>query len=189
MSNKYEFGISRTHVAFIDEEGSDYYETPEEIPGTINISITPESETTEHHHDNKKAGEETNNNGYSGSIETSTIPDEILAEMQGHEIDDNDGIVERQDDEPKEFALMFETEGSDEKIRTVFYRVKAQRPSEEHQTNDPAPNISTKTMDLTMMAEDDSEDKYIKYSLKESDTGFDSFFEEVPMPEFESTSS
>lgn len=183
MPNNYEFGISKTHVAFFDPEAtSGDYAAPEAMPGTVNISITPAGETTEHYHDNGKAGEEISNNGYTGSIEQSIFPDAVLAEMQGHTVDDNGGIVESSNDKPKEFALMFETEGDEEKIRTVFYRVKAQRPSEDHQTSNPGPNISTKNMDLSMMAEDKSGERYVKYSLKESDTGFDTFFDEVPMP-------
>lgn len=181
--NKYEFGLKGIHVAFFDPEAVDgNYAAPKAIPGAINITMTPEDETTEHYHDNTKAGVESSNNGYTGSMETSTIPDDILAEMQGHTIDSEGGIVEKATDKPKEFALMFETDGSDEKIRTCFYRVKAERPQSDKQTNDPAPNISTKTMNITMMPEDKTGDELVKYAVAESSAAFSTFFDNVPMP-------
>jgi phi13 family phage major tail protein len=181
--NKYEFGLKGIHVAFFDPEVVDGdYGPVMATPGGINLTVTPAGESTEHYHDDKKAGEETSNNGYTGSLETSTIPADVLAEMQGHTVDADGGIIEKATDKPKEFALMFETDGSDEKIRTVFYRVKAERPETDNQTNNPAPNISTKTMNITMMSEDKTGDELIKYAVTESNPKFDTFFDSVVIP-------
>lgn len=162
--------------------GTTGYGPVKSVPGGVEISLNPAGDTTEHYHDNTKAVSIESNDGYEGNLELSKFPDEILAEMQGHTIDSNGGILETANDKPKEFALMYETDGTEEKIRSVFYRVKAERAAINASTNNPTANISTENPNITVMPELISGEERVRYSRKESQTGFDTFFDSVPFP-------
>ena len=113
------------------------------------------------------------------------IPNDILSEMLGMTIYNNIMLVESANDEPKEFALMFQVQGDQKNRRMVYYRCKTARPGEENNTNEASVNPTTDTLSLTMLPTED-ENKYVKGKLELSDTNqaaYDAFFDAVLMPE------
>lgn len=148
MSNKVMFGLEKVHVAFKTTEG---YDTPTVIPGAVNLSLSAEGDTNIFYADNIAYFSMTSNNGYTGDLEMALIPDEVLAEMLGWEIDDNGMLIEVADGEQKEFALLFEVKGNEKNKRYVYYNCKASRPTQEYGTKGGTvePNTQTLTVAIT----------------------------------------
>ena len=166
------------------ENGTTGYAEPKHIPGSVSLSTDPEGDDTEFYADNTKYWTYSTNNGYTGDLEVADIPDEIKAEMLGMTIDNDGMLVESANDNKKEFALLFEVKGDEKDRRMVYYRCKANRPSQENSTNESGVTPTTDALPIEMLPTED-EDKLVKGKLQLSDTNqsvFDSFFDEVKMP-------
>ena len=64
----------------------------------------------------------------------------------------NGVLVEKNDAEPSQFALMFEFSGDKHKIRHVLYCCSASRPATEGQTKEDSIEVKTETLSLTASA-------------------------------------
>lgn len=188
-ANKVKFGIEETHIAFFDEEtateGSPEWKTPESIPGTVNLTMDPEGDTNDFYADNTKYFTSTTNNGYTGTLEIANIPDDIIAEMLGMEVDDNGMLVESAEDKQKEFALMGEVRGDEKNRRFVYYRCKAARPSQDSATTDTGETPDTDSLDITAIPIKSDDKMLVKGVLELDDENqdvYDEFFNEVILP-------
>ncbi|MBM7624782.1 major tail protein [Sporohalobacter salinus] len=167
------------------EEGATGWGKPQAVKGAVNFSSDPEGDSSEFYADNTKYYTHTSNNGYTGELEIANVPDDILAEMLGMTIDNNDMLVESSDDEVKEFALMGQIQGDERNRRFVYYRCKASRPSEENSTTESSITPSTDTVSITMLPLED-QGKIIKGVMELSNTNqaaYDSFFDSVTLPD------
>ena len=193
MGNKVKFGLEKVHIAPLDEEAEEQpgWETPEEVPGAVSFSISPEGDETEFYADNTKYFIHETNDGYEGDIEMAKIPDEMLATILGMEIDDNGMLIETVDDDPKEFALMFEVSGDERDRRTVLYRCQAGRPDQEANTNEGSVDPQTDTLPITVMPVDEGEHEGLVKGVIEKDEEneqvYEEFFDEVTLPNKEVT--
>ena len=166
------------------ENGTTGYAEPKHVPGAVNLSVDPEGDDTEFYADNTKYFTYSTNNGYTGDLELADVPDEIKAEMLGMTIDNDGMLVESANDDKKEFALLFEVKGDEKDRRMVYYRCKANRPSQENSTNESGVTPVTDALPIEMLPTEDA-DKLVKGKLQLSDTNqaaFDSFFDSVRMP-------
>lgn len=181
--NAVKFGISNVHVAFIKEDGVTY-DPPIHIPGTVNIALDPEGDTTTKHADNKAYYVTTSNKGYTGSTETVGWPDEVLARALGQTIDAHGGIVETGSDKPSSFALGGEIDGDPLQRRFWFYKTTLGRTSMNAQTTEDTIEVADDTYNLTITGIDtDDWTNLIKYAVKSDSDVFDSFLDEVTFPE------
>lgn len=184
MSNKVMFGLEKVHVAFKTTEG---YDTPIAVPGAVNLALTAEGDSSTFYADNIAYFSMTANNGYTGDLEMALVPDSVLAEMLGWEIDDNGMLVEVADGIQKEFALLFEVKGNVKNKRYVYYNCKASRPAPEHSTKTESTDPNTQTLALTISPVEIGDKLVVKGGLELSDTNkteFDAFFEAVLEPSF-----
>ena len=164
--------------------GTTGYGIPKSILGAVGLSTSPEGDETKFYADNTKYFTYTSNNGYTGDIEMADIPNDILSEMLGMTFDNNTMLIEYANDEPKEFALMFQVQGDQKNRRMVYYRCKTARPGEENNTSEASVNPTTDTLSLTMLPTEDTS-KYVKGKLELSDTNqaaYNAFFDAVLMP-------
>lgn len=183
MSNKIMFGLEKVHIAFKSEEG---YETPIHVPGAVNLGLTPEGDTNTFYADNIAYFSMTSNNGYTGDLEMALVPDTVLAEMLGWEIDGNGMLVEIADGIQKEFALLFEVKGNEKNKRYVYYNCKASRPAEEHQTKKESIEPNTQALTLAIMPIDIEGKNIVKGGLELSTANADvynSWYDGVIVPD------
>lgn len=184
MSNKIMFGLEKVHVAFKSEAG---FEVPTLVPGAVNLSLSAEGDESTFYADNIAYFSMTSNNGYTGDLEMALIPDTILAEMLGWEMDDNGMLVEIADAVQKEFALLFEVKGNVKNKRYVYYNCKASRPTQEHGTKTESVEPNTQTLTITITPTEIAEKIVTKAGLELSDTNkviYEGFFETVLEPKF-----
>jgi phi13 family phage major tail protein len=182
--NKVMFGLEKVHVAFKGESG---FEEPTPIPGAVNLALTAEGESAIFYADNVPYFTITSNNGYTGDLEMALIPDSVLAEMLGWEIDDNGMLIEVADGEQKEFALLFEVKGNEKNKRYVYYNCKASRPAQEHGTKTESVEPNTQTLAVTITPTEIGDKTVVKGGLELSETNktvYDTFFESVLEPSF-----
>jgi len=182
MANKVKFGLEKVHIAFVTQNG---WETPpRHIPGAVNLTMNPEGGETAFYADNRKYYSRFTNNGYSGTLEMALVPQDILAEMLGWEVDDG-MLVEVADGQPKEFALLGQVLGDVRNRRFVYYNCIASRPADNAATTTDTATPSTETLNITILPIDHNGKKIVKSVIERDNTNatiFDGWFGEVKLP-------
>ena len=182
MANKVKFGLEQVHIAFKSADG---YETPQAIPGAVNLTMNPEGGETAFYADNRKYYSRFTNNGYSGTLEMALVPDDVLAEMLGWEVDDMGMLVEVADGQPKEFALLGLVLGDERDRRFVYYNCIASRPADNAATTTDSATPTTETLNVTVLPMDHDGKKIVKSVIERDETNaavFDAWYEDVALP-------
>lgn len=187
--NKVTFGLEKVHIAFFDETSQTQpaWKTPIPIPGAVRFTPTAVGETTNFYADNTLYFSYTANNGYTAELEMANVPDAILAEMLGWEIDENGALIEVSDAIPKHFALMAQVQGDKRNRRFVFYDCVASRPAKERQTKAESITPNTDVLNLTISPIEIGGRMIVRGEMELSDTNqteFNNFFSAVYVPDF-----
>ncbi|MCG6184242.1 phage tail protein [Anoxybacillus sp. LAT_38] len=187
--NKVTFGLEKVHIAFLTDLATPTWETPIHIPGAVRFAPEAQGEESTFYADNGPYFTYTSNNGYTAELEMANIPDDVLAEMLGWEIDADGALVETTDGIPKEFALMGQVLGDKKNRRFVYYRCKASRPSKENSTRAESVEPNTDTLNIRILpieVDMNGQKKNIVRRVMElSDTNqaaYDAFFNSVTLP-------
>ena len=187
--NKVTFGLEKVHIAFFDDQAPQQpaWKTPIPIPGAVRWTPTAVGESSTFYADNTAYFTVTANNGYTGELELANVPDAILAEMLGWEIDDNGMIVEVSDAIPKPFALLGQVLGDKRNRRFVYYHCTASRPAKERQTKAESITPNTDVLNLTISPIEIDGKMIVRGEMELSDTNqtaYNSFFSAVYTPSF-----
>lgn len=154
--NKVKFGLNNVHwckIKSISAQGTPTYDgTPKRLPGAVSLSVDANGENENFYADDSVYYVINNNSGYEGDLEIALIPTEFATEILGEKLDEHGVLVERNDAEVSEFALLFEFSGDKNKIRHVLYRCSASRPSTESSTTEDSKEIKTETLSITATA-------------------------------------
>ena len=124
--NKVKFGLQNVYWAKINEWGEDpdgnktvpAYGPSKHLPGAVSLSIDANGEAENFYADNGVYYVINNNAGYTGDLEIALITTEFATEILGEILDNNGVLVEKNDTELAQFALIFE-----------FFRRQAPYPS------------------------------------------------------------
>lgn len=187
MANKVQFGLSNVRVAFLTDEAAGTYEAPVAVPGAVKLSLAPEGEESEFYADNVAYFKASSNQGYKGDLEAALIPDAVIAEMLGWQLDDNDALVEIQDGAQKPFALLFEVDGDANAKRFAYFKCLAARPTNEHDTKGKALEPKTQTLSITVMPITLDGEIVIKSAIERNvanATVYDAWYTAVTVPVF-----
>ena len=154
--NKVKFGLNNVHWAKITQWGVDPDGTPTvpvygesvRLPGAVSLSIDANGENENFYADDSVYYVINNNSGYEGDLEVALVTTEFATEILGEILDNNGVLVEKNDAEPAQFALMFEFSGDKHKIRHVLYNCSASRPSIASKTNEENKEVQTETLSV-----------------------------------------
>jgi len=187
--NKVTFGLEKVHIAFSDDQAPEQpaWKTPVAIPGAVRWTPTAVGESTTFYADNTLYFSYTANNGYTGELELANVPDAILAEMLGWEIDENGMLVEVSDAMPKHFALMAQVQGDKRNRRFVYYDCIASRPAKERTTKAESITPNTDVLNLTISPIEIGGKMIVRGEMELSDTNqtaYNGFFSAVYVPDF-----
>lgn len=180
--NKVTYGLEKVHIAFKNNIG---YDTPRPIPGAVRFTPNAEGDESPFYADNIKYFTVNVNNGYTGELETALVPDEILAEMLGWEIDTNGMLIETADGIQKEFALMGQVLGDKRNRRFVYYDCRASRPSKELSTKAEGVEPSTDVLNITITPVEVNGKMIVKGNIELNSTNsavYNAFFSQVVEP-------
>lgn len=180
--NKVKFGLKNVYYSVLAEtESAVTYAKPVHVPGAVNLVQNPAGETVTFPADDiiDYYSEDTNN-GYDGTLEMALVPDQFRIDVFGDYLDANGALVENANSKPKKIALMYEFDGDVNKTRHVNYNVKVSRPNMDGSTKSTTKEPKTETMNIAVRPAIDTGD--IKAKLKQGQTGYDTFFNEVYIP-------
>lgn len=185
--NKVTFGLEKVHIAFFNTTSSTQpaWKTPIPIPGAVRFAPEAQGEESTFYADNGPYFTYTSNNGYTAELEMANIPDQVLAELLGWEIDANGMLVETTDGEPKEFALLGQILGDKKNRRFVYYRCKASRPSKEHNTRAESVEPATETLNIRILPIEVNGKNIVRGVIELNDkntTVYNNFFKSVTIP-------
>lgn len=188
MDNKVLFGLEKMHVAFRKtvETAPPEWEDPVANPGAVRFAATPLGEEVKFYADNVPYFVLTSNNGYDVELETANVPDALIAEMLGWEIDTNGMLVEVADATPKHFALMGQILGDAHNRRFVYYDCVASRPDKEHRTKGESIEPDTDKLKIAVLPIEIGGKTVVKGVLQHSDltaAAYDAFFNGVLAPD------
>lgn len=150
--NKVKFGLKNVHWAKItgyDEDEMPIYGEVKKLPGAVNLSLDPNGENEPFYADDGVYYVCSNNAGYEGDLEIALVTTEFATEVLGEKLDAKGVLVETSDAEMSEFALFFEFTGDKNKIRHIFHRCSASRPTTESGTVEDSKEVKTETLSLT----------------------------------------
>lgn len=165
--------------------GTESWGLPIAIPGAVSFKPKPEGKESKFYADNSSYFVVTSNNGYTADLEIALIPDSVLAEMLGWEIDANGMLIEIADALPKKFALMGQIEGDAKNRRFVYWDCQASRPSKEEKTKGENIEPNTDVLSLTIFPIEIGGKNVVKGVLELSDTNaaaYNAFFDAVTVP-------
>ena len=183
--NKIVYGLKNVHVAFRSAGDTLAWDDPIAIPGAVRFSPSPEGEETTFYADDGPYFKLTTNNGYTAELEMALIPDDVLAEMMGWEIDDNGMLVESASATPKPFALMGQISGDAKNRRFVYYDCTANRSAAEHTTKAESLEPTTTTLSITILPIEIGGKPVVKGVLEPDETNtavYNAFFDAVIVP-------
>jgi phi13 family phage major tail protein len=187
--NKVTFGLEKVHIAFFDDSNPSQpaWKTPVPIPGAVRWTPTAVGDSTNFYADNTLYFSYTANNGYTGELEMANVPDAVLAEMLGWEIDENGALIEVSNAIPKHFALMGQIQGDKRNRRFVYYDCVASRPAKERQTKAESITPATDVLNLTISPIEIGGKMIVRGEMELSDTNggaYNTFFSSVYVPTF-----
>ena len=108
--NKVKFGLNNVHWAKITQWSADgttpVYADPVRLPGAVSLSMDANGENEPFYADNCVYYVMNNNSGYEGDLEIALVTTEFATEILGEILDNNGVLVERNDAEPAQFALL-----------------------------------------------------------------------------------
>ena len=151
-NNKVKFGLKNCHYAkatLDPDTNAVTFGTPVAIPGAVNLSLDPESDTEPFYADDMVYYTTVANNGYSGDLEIALIPESFRKDILKETEDANGVMVEDSTVELEHFALLFEFSGDKKKIRHCMYYCTAARPTIEGKTNEDSKEVQTEKLEIT----------------------------------------
>jgi phi13 family phage major tail protein len=155
QKNKVKFGLNKVHYAKItawSDEGVPTFATPVRLPGAVSLSIDANGENENFYADNCVYYVINNNAGYDGDLEVALITTDFATAILGEQLDSKGVLVERNDAESAQFALMFEFDGDKNHIRHVLYCCSASRPATEGETTEESKSVKTEKPSLKASA-------------------------------------
>lgn len=144
--NKVQFNLKNAHYAIKSESG---YATPVAIPGSVNLNLSPEGDSTTFYADGVAYYCTTANNGYTGDLEIAIVPLQMLKDVWGFTEDTNKVLIEDASIEPKEFALLFQIDGDATESLYALYSVTAKRPAISSKTIEKSKEPQTQSLSMT----------------------------------------
>ena len=190
--NKVKFGLNNVHYAKITAWSADgkmpTFATPVRLPGAVSLSIDANGEVENFYADNGVYYVINNNSGYEGDLEVALVTTEFATDILGETLDNKGILVERNDAELAQFALLFEFEGDKNKIRHTLYCCSASRPATESSTTEESTEVKTETLSLKATALPTGEVK-VKTCESTDETSYNNWYKSVYMPNVSTTSA
>lgn len=188
MAKKVKFGLRNVHYAVVTEsadaqtgEITSTYGTVKAWNGAVNMTLDAAGEDTPFYADDIVYATISSNTGYSGTLESALIPEDVYTAVFGQEKDATSGLViEKADDTKKYIALMTEFQMDDSARRYCFYRCMLTRPSVTGATKEASATPQTETVNITITPRPD--DGAVRAFCDRDASAYSGFFLEVPTP-------
>ena len=178
--NKIKYGLKNVYYAKVTEgaDGSITYGTPKPIKGAVNLTLTANVERTDIPADDMPAYASIyDNKGYEGEFEAQILPDDFRLDILGETRDSAGVIIENNEAEPCNVALMFEIDGDSRKARHVLYNCLVTKPDIESGTKGDTAESKTDTLTFNATPAKDTGD--IKAKVYSDSSAYNNWFNAV----------
>lgn len=148
------FGVKNVHVARFTDEDTFEYERPVHIPGVVEFKMEPSIEQATSYGDNEPWIDKYQDNGGSITwslydIESTPELRELLADINGFDIDEKGRVLATSGKTPKPFAFMCEQPGHAVGKRRCIYKCTSKPASVDAKTLEDKPDITQIDYELT----------------------------------------
>lgn len=148
------FGVKNVHVARFTDEDTFEYEKPVHIPGVVEFKMEPSIEQATSYGDNEPWLDKYQDNGGSITwslydIESTPELRELLADINGFDIDAKGRVLATSGKTPKPFAFMCEQPGHAVGKRRCIYKCTSKPSSVDAKTLEDKPDITQIDYELT----------------------------------------
>lgn len=181
--NKVRFGVKKLHVGTytVDDQGEVTLGEPMLLPGTVKISMDPDSELTEFFADDCLYWVCYNDSGITGEIENANFTDAFKTAFLNYlELADG-GIAQIKGRNTSPVYLMFEGDGDEEKRRGIMYNVALGAIKRDYETVEKAKTPQTATLPFTCYG--DNATGILRVGYPASAGGYETLFTNPPVPE------
>lgn len=182
--NKIKYGLKNVYYAKLTygTNGEETYGTPVRIPGAVNLEADASGDTNNFYADDVIYWKGTANNGYEGTLEIALIPDSFRTDILGETTDTNEVMWEYANNEPAEFALLFEFQGDQNAVRHSFLRCSASRAAVSGATKEDSITPQTETLNISAMPRISDNLVKGKCDATKSPTQYEAWFTAVTLP-------
>lgn len=182
MANKVLFGVSNLHVGeyTVATNGTVTLGTPYALPGTVNISMEPQSEENKFYADNVVYWSGYSDNGYEGEIENAFFPDDFKTRFMNYKTLSNGGVAQIKGQQNKKVYLMFQVEGDDKARRGIFYNVTLGQITREYSTTEDSVEPATATLPFTVNG--DNATGVVRAAFTDGASAYTTMFTTPPTP-------
>ena len=180
--NRIVYGVSNLHFGTytVGTNGTVSLGTPYHLPGTVNISMDPQTEENTFYADNVAYWTGYTDNGYAGDIENANFTDEFKVQFLNYVELDDDGIAQIKGMANKPVYMCFQCEGDQESRRGIFYNVTLGQITRAYQTKEA--NIEPQTATLPFTVIGDNKTGIIKVFYGKQATAYNTIFTSPPLP-------
>ena len=182
MANKVVFGVSNLHVGEynVSTAGTVTLGTPYAVPGTVKISIEPNSEETKFYADNIVYWSSYSDSGMTGEIENAFFPDDFKTRFMNYQALSNGGIAQIKGKKNKPVYIAFQAEGDAEARRGIFYNVALGQITREYSTTEDTTEPATATLPFTVNG--DNKTGVVRAAYTEGASAYTTMFTSPPVP-------
>lgn len=139
-------------LAVLTEGSSNAWATPIAVPGAVSLELSDDVQTSNFYADNVAYYRTFSNNGYTGSIEVAKMPEKVLTDIFGMNVDATGVVREYANVQPKPFAMLFQVEGDQDQECYALYRcVPSGKPSVGSQTTGETVEPGTQSFDFAAL--------------------------------------
>lgn len=186
-------GLDMLYYAIM-QEGTDTpdtpaaYDTPKRIPGAIQATLTPTTNSTTLYADDQADEVATSLGDIQLVLGVKDLPNEVLADLLGHKIDSKGGLVRSKDDKAPYVAIGYRRRKANGEFRYIWnYKGRFQPETQEAETRGETPTFQTPTINATFLPR--THDGRWQYTANSDDAGVDEemikdWFDAVVEPDF-----
>lgn len=187
MANKVRFGVSNARYALETDEG---FGSWVRIPGVVQIQLEPQESQSDFYADNMNYFTQAGAASDNITLEIADLADQAKVDLLGYVQDSTSGgLVLPVNATRKSFALGFQVEGDETKLRIVIYGGKLNRPSMTHSTTSDTTEPETMSIEgkfsgkvFTVGGEDVPYLYLTTTDEGDTHTAYDAFWTAVPTP-------
>ena len=180
--NKVVFGIKNVYFGTysVGTTGTVTLGSPYHLPGTVNMSLEPQSEETVFYADDTRYYTNYSDNGFTGELENAYFTNSFKTQFLNYITLSDGGIAQVKTAQNKTVYMMFESEGDAEHRRGILYNVTLGQINREYSTTEDQKEPKTATLSFTVNG--DNGTGITKVSYGESASGYNSLFTNPPSP-------
>ena len=180
--DKVMFGICNVHFGTyeVDGDGNVTLGAPYHVPGSVNLSLEPDSEEVKFYADNVEYWTTYSDNGYTGELENALFDDQFKLNFMNYIQLDDGGIAQLKGVQNKKVYMMFEAETDIAARRCILYNLSLGQITREYATTEASAEPQTAKLPFTVTG--DNATKITRVAYKPSDATYDSMFTTPPVP-------